>query len=92
VNLPFLLLAASQPVQGGGQERARPAFGRGHGVLLEQHRHAARELDALSNRLEDRVAERTRAIQLVLDSTGEAMLSCSLDGALAAECSATVRE
>lgn len=55
-------------------------------------REATEALAAHAAALEERVAERTRAIQLVLDSTGEAMLSCGLDGALAAECSATVRE
>jgi signal transduction histidine kinase len=53
-----------------------------------QRAHAALEAHAAD--LERRVAERTRAIQLVLDSTGDGLLSCDLEGVLAAECSAAV--
>ncbi len=52
---------------------------------------ARREADAALARytasLENRVAERTRALQLILDSTGDGLLACDLEGRLAGECS-----
>lgn len=50
--------------------------------------HAALEQHAAE--LEERVAERTRAIQLVLDNTGEGILAIDLDGKLSGEHSRTV--
>lgn len=52
-------------------------------ALAEAHR----ALEEHATQLEVKVAERTRSIQLILDSTGEGLLSCSLDGLISAESS-----
>lgn len=52
--------------------------------------HAALEQHA--NELEEKVRERTRSIQLILDNTGEGILACDPSGKLTEECSRVVAD